>query len=153
MDGRSALPALVVLDAARRSFQLELVDPDTSGPLVLGDDGAAALGASLQALPTPLTLSAIHLNGCELSPAGMAALTDGLARCLIATGGADELRIVSLNDNPGLGEAGLAALLGAVALHAGSLEDLHRTHCGPAAMHAATQIAATTHVCAHLYQE
>jgi hypothetical protein len=127
MGERHTLPALALLDAARHSFQLELVDPTTSGlPLILGDEGAAALGVALQSLPAPLTLHGIHLDGSELSPVGMAALAEGLARGVDTV----KLLVVSMNDNPALGETGVAALLSAITLHASSLAELHLANCG-----------------------
>ena len=127
MGERYALPALALLDAARHSFQLELVDPATSGlPLILGDEGAAALGVALQSLPAPLTLHGIHLDSSELSPVGLAALTEGLARGIDTV----KLRVVSMNDNPMLGEIGVATLLSVIALHASSLAELHLANCG-----------------------
>ena len=126
MAERHTLPTLALLDAARHSFQLELVEPSAGVPLILADAGAAALGTALQALPAPLTLRGINLDATELSPVGMVALAEGL------TQGVDvvELRAVSMNDNPRLGESGLTSLLSVVALHGESLEELHLANCG-----------------------
>eukprot|EP01045_Picozoa_sp_COSAG04_P010297 COSAG04_NODE_625_length_11793_cov_11.719942_11_plen_301_part_00 len=72
----------------------------------IGDAGAAAaLGAALQALPT-IRFTALRLYKNELTAAGVTSLVPALRR----TWGAGGLRVLNAHTNPGLGDAGVAAL-------------------------------------------
>eukprot|EP01045_Picozoa_sp_COSAG04_P003684 COSAG04_NODE_152_length_22459_cov_12.374597_8_plen_302_part_00 len=90
----------------------------------IGDAGAAALGAALLALPT-IRFTELHLYGNELTAAAAASLVPALRR----PWGAGGLRSLTVQNNDGLGDAGVAALAKALPP---SLEGLFisETGCG-----------------------
>jgi hypothetical protein len=78
----------------------------------LGCDGAAALGAVLGAMGTPLPVSQLDLSACGLVGAGIGPIATALRQTASAAHG--RLQSLSLAANPALGDAGLAAIAAAI---------------------------------------
>ena len=102
--------------------------PDSSeGNLPLGDGGALALGAALQAMPSPLPFQSIHLFKNFLTSEGLEPVMRAIRQR-----GCPRLTYLSVRHNP-LGDAGISMLAAALPP---SIRELYvgRTDCGDAGM-------------------
>eukprot|EP01045_Picozoa_sp_COSAG04_P010296 COSAG04_NODE_625_length_11793_cov_11.719942_10_plen_298_part_00 len=90
----------------------------------IGDVGAAVLGAALMALPT-IRFTQLRLTDSDLTAAGVASLAPALRR----PWGEGGLKVLSVQDNCGLGDAGVAALAKALPPTLERLE-ITSTGCG-----------------------
>eukprot|EP01043_Picozoa_sp_COSAG02_P038938 COSAG02_NODE_3040_length_7491_cov_7.889205_4_plen_343_part_00 len=103
------------------------IDPgelDLSNSL-LGEEGGCVLGAALQAMPTPLALTDMYLDGCELTPTGLSSVAAAMCQGFAGEG----LIRLHLYNNPALGDSGMIALsqsLPPTLVHLG----LSNTGCG-----------------------
>ena len=77
--------------------------PSQTEKAPIGDMGACALAAALQAMPAPLPFTQVHLHNSKLSAAGLCPIMQALScRC-------PELKVISVRNNP-LGDAGILAV-------------------------------------------
>ena len=119
------LASAVRTPVPRRPFYLLL------GGKNIGDDGGKALGAALQVWPTQLT--EIDLSDNQLTEAALAPITTALRRGFAGEG----LRTLKIRGNPGLGDAGLTLLSGALPPSLYKL-DISNTACADAGILAIT---------------
>ena len=128
LDWSHALPEVFAADAAGRAERARVlkqisrwlrlattIGSDWRGHLSfiranIGDKGAKALGAALQVWPAPLALKDMDLNGNQLTVAGLAPIIAALRRGFAGDG----LVRLDVQDNPGLGDAGVTLLAGAL---------------------------------------
>eukprot|EP01045_Picozoa_sp_COSAG04_P003683 COSAG04_NODE_152_length_22459_cov_12.374597_7_plen_314_part_00 len=115
-----------VLKAIAQAFE----DPEEGGELNLGyerigDVGAAALGAALQAMPT-IHFTVLDLEDNALTAAGVASLAPALRRPWGAAG----LRSLDVRGNRDLGDAGVVALAKALLPPALVTLVISETGCG-----------------------
>ena len=98
---------------------------------LLGEAGCQVLGAALQALPAPLALTDMYLDGCQITVTAVPAIAAAMRR-----GFADEgLTRLHIYNNPAIGDAGIVALspsLPSTLVHLG----LSNIGCGDAGMSA-----------------
>jgi hypothetical protein len=95
------------LRSVRKDGSLRFIHTD------LGDGGAKALAAALLVMPRPVQLTALKLDGCDLSPAGLGALLEAIRPGAPGAAGAG-LERLDLNVNPRLGDVAIAALAAAL---------------------------------------
>ena len=128
LDWSHALPEVFAADAAGRAERARVlkqisrwlrlattIGSDWRGHLSfiranIGDKGAKALGAALQVWPAPLALNDMDLNGNQLTVPGLAPIIAALRRGFAGDG----LVRLDVQDNPGLGDAGVTLLAGAL---------------------------------------
>jgi hypothetical protein len=95
----------------------------------LGEAGCRTLAAALHAMPAPLALTDMYLDGCEITPAGVVPIAAAMQRGFAEDG----LARLHIYNNPGLGDAGVVALAAALP---STLENLGLAEvgCGDAGM-------------------
>ncbi len=92
---------------------------------LLGEEGARVLGVALQAMPTPLALTDMYLDGCEITGTGLSSVAAAMCQGFAGEG----LTRLHLYNNPDIGDSGMITLsqsLPPTLVHLG----LSNTGCG-----------------------